>query len=70
MFVFEGISDIDRCVPLRLTGNGRCSLRAAIVSPGASKATVGAPNVKPISEARAPPRECPVRKFEKALRGR
>ena len=39
------------------TGDGRCSRAAASFSPGASKATTGAPNVTPIREERDPPRE-------------
>ena len=42
-----------------LTGDGKCSRVAARRSPGASKATTGAPKVTPISEARDPPSEWP-----------
>ena len=31
-----------------------------MASPGDSKATTGAPNVTPMSDARAPPSECPM----------
>lgn len=41
-------------------GRGRCNLWAANLSPGASNVTVGTPNVRPTSEARPPPRLCPV----------
>ena len=44
----------------RRTGVGRCSLRAAMRSPGASNATTGAPNVEPSKEANAPPKLCPM----------
>ena len=43
-----------------LTGCGRCNLLLAILSPGASNAMTGAPNVIPKSEANAPPSEWPV----------
>jgi hypothetical protein len=43
-----------------LTGLGRWSLREGILSPGASKATTGEPNVVPIRAAKEPPRLCPV----------
>lgn len=43
-----------------LTGEGRCRRDAASLSPGASNATTGAPNVTPINEARDPPSECPA----------
>jgi len=42
-----------------LTGEGRCSRPAAILSPGASNATTGAPKVTPKRDARAPPKEWP-----------
>jgi len=42
------------------TGEGRCSLRAAIFSPGDSNVTTGIPKVMPIRLARAPPSECPI----------
>ena len=43
-----------------LTGMGRCRRCAAILAPGASNVTVGAPKVTPRSEERAPPREWPT----------
>lgn len=43
-----------------LTGEGKCSLLAAIASPGASKASAGTPNVAPSKEARDPPNEWPI----------
>lgn len=42
-----------------LTGIGKCNRLEAIFSPGASKATTGAPNVTPRREASAPPSEWP-----------
>ena len=41
-------------------GCGKWRRRAAILSPGAQNVIVGAAKVKPVSEAREPPRECPV----------
>ena len=43
--------------PDGLTGCGRCNLLLAILSPGVSNETTGAPNVVPKSPAKAPPRE-------------
>ena len=41
-------------------GMGKCNRRDAIRSPGASNATVGAPNVAPTKLAKEPPSECPI----------
>ena len=41
-------------------GDGKCNLLVANISPGASNATAGNPNVLPNNEANAPPNECPV----------
>lgn len=38
-----------------LTGDGKCKRAAAILSPGDSKVTTGAPKVTPNKLARAPP---------------
>lgn len=42
---------------MRRTGIGRCKREAASLSPGASKATTGAPKVTPIKAANDPPKE-------------
>jgi hypothetical protein len=44
-----------------LTGEGKCKREAASFSGGASNDTTGAPKVRPIIDAREPPRECPER---------
>jgi hypothetical protein len=55
------VSKLSDRIFLRIfTGDGRWSRDAASFSPGASNATTGTPKVAPRSEAREPPRECPI----------